>query len=88
MVSKSTSKIAWDAGHDKVRITSGKLGYRVHQILDSAHDKIAQSHWFGQVLGLRYDEITEEPDRYIVIIESHEFKNFVADQDLTSRYLS
>jgi len=87
MVSKSTSKIAWDMGHDKVRITSGKLDYRVHQILDCVHDKIAQGHWFGQVLGLRDDVITKEPDRYIVIIEGHEFKNFVANQGLTSRYL-
>lgn len=86
-VAKSTSKIAWDIGHDKVRVVQGKLDYRIHQILDCAHDRIAQGHWFGQALGLTDSAITKEPDRYIVIIESSKFKNFIANQNLSNKYL-
>ena len=87
MPEKSISKIRWDIGHGKIKVTSGKLDYRVHQILDCVADKIAQGHWFGQVLGLRNSAITKEPDRYIVVIESSEFKNFIADQKLNSKYI-
>lgn len=87
MVEISSSKIAWDKGHDRIKIVSGKLDYRIHQILDCVADKIAQKHWFGQVLGFRSKSITKEPDRYMVIIEGHEFKNFIENQSLTNNYL-
>lgn len=85
MVEMSTSKLAWDKGHDRIKIVSGKLDYRMHQILDCVADKIAQHHWFGQVLGFR--TASKEPDRYMVIVEGHEFKNFVRIQNLTNKYL-
>ena len=87
MAETSISKIAWDKGHDRIKVVSGKLDYRIHQILDCVADKIAQDHWFGQVLGFKSKPITKELERYIVIIEGHEFKNFVESQNLTNMYL-
>jgi len=87
MVEISLSKVAWDIGHDKVKAVSGKLDYRAHQILDCAADKIAQGYWFSQVFRLKDSATTKEPDDYIVVIEAHEFKNFVENQTLTSKYL-
>jgi len=87
MAEISSSKIAWDKGHGRIKVVSGKLDYRMHQILDCVADKIAQKHWFGQVLGFKSKPITKEPDRYMVIIEAHEFKNFIENQSLTNKYL-
>ena len=86
MVEVSLSKIAWDIGHDKIKVVAGKLDYRMHQILDCAADKIAKDQWCGQILGFK-SHGKREPDRYLVIIESHAFKNFVGNQSLTNNYL-
>lgn len=87
MVEISSSKIAWDKSHDKVKVVSGKLDYRTHQILDCVADKIAQKHWFGQVLGLIGSSRQKEPDRYLVIVHAREFKNFIMEQKLSNKYL-
>ena len=76
----SLSKIAWDIGHDKIKVTSGKLDYRAYQVLDCAADLIAQDHWFGCIIGFRDEPITEEPDRFIVPISYRQFLNFIEDK--------
>ncbi len=82
---KSISKVAWDIGHDKVKVTSGKLDYRVYQVLDCAADMIAQKHWFGVVLGLRESAITKEPDRFLVVISFEKFKKFIGNESLSAK---
>ncbi len=80
MVEISSSKIAWDRGHDKIKVTSGKLDYRAHQVLDCAADLIAQEHWFGTVIGSWDEPNTEEPERFLVPISYRQFLNFIGDK--------
>ncbi|NIM59871.1 MAG: hypothetical protein GTO16_13170 [Candidatus Aminicenantes bacterium] len=80
MVEISSSKIAWDRGHDKIKVTSGKLDYRAHQVLDCAADLIAQEHWFGTVIGSWSEPNTEEPERFLVPISYRQFLNFIGDK--------
>jgi len=90
MVEMSISKIAWDKGHDKIKVVSGKLDYRAHQILDCVADKIATKHWFGQVLGFKDSACAKEPDRYLVIVHARDFKNFIGgkkSKELSNKYL-
>lgn len=69
MAEISLSKIAWDIGHDKIKVTSGKLDYRAYQVLDCAADLIAQKHWFGCVISSWDKPNTKEPERFIVPID-------------------
>ena len=80
MVEISSSKIAWDKGHDKIKVTSGKLDCRAHQVLDCAADLIAQEHWFGTVIGSWSEPDTEEPERFLVPISYRQFLNFISDK--------
>jgi len=80
MVEISSSKIAWDRGHDKIKVTSGKLDYRAHQVLDCAADLIAQEHWFGTVIGSWLKPNTEEPECFLVPISYRQFLNFIGDK--------
>ena len=80
MVEISSSKIAWDKGHDKVKVASGKLDYRTYQVLDCASDLIAQEHWFGAVIGSWNEPNTKEPERFLVPITYRHFLNFIADK--------
>ena len=81
MVEISTSKIAWDKGHDKIKVTSGKLDYRAYQVLDCASDLIAQEHWFGTVIGSWDKANTKEPERFLVVISYRQFLKFIGDKD-------
>jgi hypothetical protein len=80
MAEISLSKIAWDIGHDKIKVTSGKLDYRAYQVLDCAADLIAQKHWFGCVICSWDKPKTEEPDRFIVPISYSQFLDFIGDK--------
>jgi len=80
MAEISSSKIAWDKGHDKLKVTSGKLDYRAYQVLDCAADLIAQEHWFGYVLGSWDKPNIKEPDRFLVPISYRGFLNFINDK--------
>lgn len=80
MVEISSSKIAWDKGHDKVKVTSGKLDYRAYQVLDCASDLIAQEHWFGTVIGSWDKANTKEPERFLVPITYRQFLKFIGDK--------
>lgn len=80
MVEISSSKIAWDRGHDKIKVTSGKLDYRAYQALDCAADLIAQDHWFGTVIGDWDEPNTKEPERFLVPISYGQFLNFIDDR--------
>lgn len=80
MVEISSSKIAWDKGHDKIKVTSGKLDYRAYQVLDCASDLIAQEHWFGAVIGSWNEPNTKEPERFLVPIAYRHFLDFIGDK--------
>lgn len=80
MVEISSSKIAWDKGHDKIKVTSGKLDYRAYQVLDCASDLIAQEHWFGTVIGSWDKANTKEPERFLVPITYRQFLKFIGDK--------
>jgi len=73
----SSSKIAWDIGHDKIKVFGNRLQYRDHQVLDCVAYKIAQNHWFGHALGMRNEPNTKEPERFIVVISYSEFIRFI-----------
>ena len=81
MVEVSISKIHWDIGHKKIKVTSKRLDYQIHWVLNCASDLIAQEKWFAQIfnenLTVRSPKFKEEPHRYIVIIEYRNFKKFV-----------
>ena len=81
MVEVSSSKIAWDKGHDKIKVTSGRLDYRAYQVLDCASDLIAQEHWFGTVIGSWDKANTKEPERFLVVISYRQFLKFIGDRD-------
>jgi len=74
---KSISKIAWDFGHDKLKVYGGKLGHKELQVLDCTAYKIATNHYFGYTLGMWDKPNTKEPDRFIVIIPYSEFLRFI-----------
>jgi len=81
MAETSISKIHWDIGHGKISVTSKRLDYQIHWVLNCAADLIAQEKWFAQVfnenLTVRSPKFSEEPHRYIVVIEYENFKKFV-----------
>lgn len=81
MVEISSSKIAWDKGHGKIKVVSGKLDYRAYQVLDCASDLIAQEHWFGTVIGSWDKANTKEPERFLVPITYRQFLKFIGDRD-------
>ncbi len=81
LVEISSSKIAWDKGHGKIKVVSGKLDYRAYQVLDCASDLIAQEHWFGTVIGSWDKANTKEPERFLVPITYRQFLKFIGDRD-------
>lgn len=44
-VEKSISKIAWDAGQGKIKVSAQRLDYQVHWVLNCAADLITQEYW-------------------------------------------
>jgi hypothetical protein len=80
----SSSKIAWDMAHDKMRIASGKFDYRTHQVLDCVADQISQDHWFGVALGLQEEPNTDEPERFLVPVTYKQFLDFIDDRSKLS----
>lgn len=80
LVEISSSKIAWDKGHDKIKVVSGKLDYRAHQVLDCASDLIAQEHWFGTLIGSWDKANTKEPERFLVPITYKHFIDFIGNK--------
>ncbi|MBL7082646.1 MAG: hypothetical protein ISS41_03305 [Candidatus Aminicenantes bacterium] len=81
MAETSISKIHWDIGQEKIKVTPKRLDYQIHWVLDCASDLIAQEKWFEQVfkenLTVRNPKFLEEPHHYIVVIEYGIFRDFV-----------
>lgn len=82
----SSSKIAWDKGHDKLEVKSGKFDYRTHQVLDCAADSIAQEYWIASVFDPSIEANTKELDHFFVPIEYRQFLSFINDRnDLSTK---
>lgn len=86
----SLSKIAWGVAHKKIEVTSGKLDYRVHQVINCASHLIAQNQWFTLVMGSGVEEKKGsigigKRERPFVAIPYKTFKDFVDDQSLKTK---
>ena len=76
----SSSKIAWDYGHDRIEI-KGDFDYRIHQVLNCAADLIAQEHWFASVMRPPEKADTQEPIYCLIPISYNYFRLFIDDRN-------
>ena len=84
-VEKSISKIAWDLGGDKIKITSGKLDYQTHWIMDVIADKIAKTPQISKALGLKNADDPADPERLLTVLTCSEIKSFLKNQNISNK---
>ena len=76
----SCSKLLWDKGHNRLKVTQGKLDYRALQVLDCAADLIAQEHWLASAFDPSIEANMKEPDHLFVPISYQQFIHFIEDK--------
>lgn len=85
IVEKSISKITWDLGGDELKITSGKLDYQTHWIMDAIANKIARNPQIPKALGLENADDLNDPERLLTVLTCSEIKSFLKNQNIGNR---
>ncbi len=85
VVEKSISKIAWDLGGDKLKVTSGKLDYQTHWIMDTIANKISKTPQSSEALGLKNADDPADPERLLTVLTCSEIKSFLKNQNISNK---